>query len=581
MARSEDPDTSPDSHPVERRHGARISLTHYQVGEVIGAGGMGEVILAHDPQFGRDIAIKRMRDPAASEEALSRFLREARIQARLDHPAIVPVHELGRDADGTQYFTMKRVSGVTLLDRLAERGAVQPLLRALVDVCFAIDLAHARGIVHRDLKPSNIMLGGYGEVYVLDWGIARDLAEVDVQPPASGPPTPSGTQTGAMLGTPGYIAPEQLRGDRSVGTPVDVYSLGAILFEILAGEPLHSRSDAVASTVQRPTDSPARRQPDRHVAPELDALCVAALAEVPAQRPSARAFADRLQSYLDGDRDVEHRRTLAAAQLATARAALAAGRRSEGIYAAGRALALDPESTEAGELVLELTVAPPQPLPRELEVSLARSEDELHRQRSRRSIAPVLAIFLVAPCALFSPVVSWSPLLALFGATAALAALAYLRGRYGWAAPAPLFLALALVLVVLFSRLAGSLLMTPTLVCALLLVIGARATPRAAPWHVIGFAIISILVPLGLEQLGVFAPTMLIPDGPMILFGSGVFDNWAAPAVRTFGAVFGTAMLTVVVGLYALALTRQLQAARRQIHVQTWALQQLLPRRKS
>ena len=147
-------------------------ITGYQLGPLIGRGGMGEVVLAHDPDIGRDVALKRMK--AATPELVERFLREARIQARLDHPAIVPVHEVGRDADGVPFFTMKRVTGTTL-EKQIETEKLQRLLRAFIEVCLAIDFAHARGVVHRDLKPSNIMLGDYGEVYVLDWGVARVL----------------------------------------------------------------------------------------------------------------------------------------------------------------------------------------------------------------------------------------------------------------------------------------------------------------------------------------------------------------------------------------------------------------------
>ncbi|MCX5743573.1 MAG: protein kinase, partial [Proteobacteria bacterium] len=125
----------------------------YIMGEVIGRGGMGEVITAHDRRIGRDVAIKRMRGDAPSAAAVARFLREARIQGRLDHPAIVPVHELAIDAEGHPFFTMKRLAGVTLGERMMKAGPQKPLLRAFVDVCLAIEFAHARGIVHRDLKP--------------------------------------------------------------------------------------------------------------------------------------------------------------------------------------------------------------------------------------------------------------------------------------------------------------------------------------------------------------------------------------------------------------------------------------------
>src|SRR3954467_1599549 len=206
----------------------------YQIGELIGRGGMGEVVVAQDQRIGREVAIKRIRSLDPSSDAVNRFLREARIQARLDHPAIVPVYELGTDADGRPYFTMKRLAGVTLSRKLSENGPVQPLLRAFVDVCLAIQLAHSRGVVHRDLKPSNIMLGDYGEVYVLDWGVARVLTETRrTTGPSLVVDPDDGTTVGAILGTPGYMAPEQVRGHEA-GSKADVYALGAILFEILA-----------------------------------------------------------------------------------------------------------------------------------------------------------------------------------------------------------------------------------------------------------------------------------------------------------------------------------------------------------
>ena len=148
----------------------------YVLGETIGRGGMGAVIAAQDLRIGREVAVKRMATMTPDGEQVARFLREARIQARLEHPAIVPVHELSVDELGRPFFTMKRIAGQTLGERLADRVPQNRLLRVFVDVCRAIEFAHARGVVHRDLKPSNIMLGDYGETYVIDWGIARVLA---------------------------------------------------------------------------------------------------------------------------------------------------------------------------------------------------------------------------------------------------------------------------------------------------------------------------------------------------------------------------------------------------------------------
>src|SRR5688572_23978897 len=207
----------------------------YLVARRIGKGGMGEVMGARDEQIGRDVAIKRMRKANPSERAIARFLREATIQGRLEHPAICPVHEIGRDTDGLPFFVMKKLAGTTLakiLDRPGgDRGAypLQRVLRAFAEICLAIEFAHVRGIVHRDLKPDNIMLGDFGEVYVLDWGVAKvigeedgDFADVDS---GSGE---HATQQGTAIGTPGYMAPEQVQG-KPVDAKSDAYPLGCSL----------------------------------------------------------------------------------------------------------------------------------------------------------------------------------------------------------------------------------------------------------------------------------------------------------------------------------------------------------------
>jgi len=342
------PSTADDT-PEKRGLDPGLVLERYQLGAVLGRGGMGEVIAATDLHIERDVAIKRVRSSSPTADDLRRFEREARIQARLDHPAIVPVHELGKDAAGRPYFTMKRLAGTTLLARMrAGGGPIQPLLRALVDSCFALAHAHDRNIVHRDIKPANIMLGDYGEVYVLDWGVARVLgAERASALSLVSDSLPGHTTAGTILGTPGYMAPEQTRGD-AVGPSADVYALGAILFEILAGEPLHpTGTAALASTLEHPTDSPARRARDRDVPVELDKLSVAALAEDAAARPTARALAEGVQAYLDGDRDLERRRLQAADKLLAAREALDSGdpaKRRFAMQSASGALALDPSS---------------------------------------------------------------------------------------------------------------------------------------------------------------------------------------------------------------------------------------------
>ncbi|MBL9019023.1 MAG: serine/threonine protein kinase, partial [Myxococcales bacterium] len=154
----------------------------YTLGDLLGRGGMGEVVNAHDQRIGRDVALKRLTAEAPGATEVNRFLREARIQARLDHPAIPPVYELGTDEQQRPFFTMKRLAGRTLREMInTEQPASQRLLRALAEVCLAVEFAHQHGVVHRDLKPSNIMLGDFGEVYVLDWGLARVLDDAPAE----------------------------------------------------------------------------------------------------------------------------------------------------------------------------------------------------------------------------------------------------------------------------------------------------------------------------------------------------------------------------------------------------------------
>ncbi|MCX5742104.1 MAG: serine/threonine-protein kinase, partial [Proteobacteria bacterium] len=348
----------------------------YTLGAQIGRGGMGEVVGAYDEQIGRDVAVKRILAPAPSADELARFLREARVQGRLEHPAIVPVHDLGFDAQGRPYFVMKRLVGEAMSDLLQRmKASTDPeqaatirrrLLRAFVDVCMALELAHGRQIVHRDLKPANLMLGDFGDVYVLDWGVARVVGDepADPQTPHLVPSTDldSGmTRVGAILGTPAYMAPEQLVGEAA--TPAsDIYALGCVLFEIVAGEPLHARTRTAGSLVTGIEARPSTKRPE--APPELDAVCVRATALDPALRyPSARSLADAVQAFLDGDRDLAVRRALALVHLGRAQAALARNARSEAMREAGRSLALDPESPDAALLVTQFMLEPPAQTP--------------------------------------------------------------------------------------------------------------------------------------------------------------------------------------------------------------------------
>jgi len=209
-----------------------LSGTRYRLLGKLGQGGMGGVFRVEDSALFREVALKviRVADPSLS----ARLLQEARVIARLEHPGIVPLHDVGTLPDGRPYYTMKLVQGESL-DQLAEdMGAIADRLRAFLRICESVAFAHSHGVLHRDLKPANIMIGPFGEVLVMDWGLSKMLAGT----PADGfrsenrssgesvaPPT---TAHGSVLGTPGYMAPEQLQG-QSLDARADVYSLGAIL----------------------------------------------------------------------------------------------------------------------------------------------------------------------------------------------------------------------------------------------------------------------------------------------------------------------------------------------------------------
>jgi tetratricopeptide (TPR) repeat protein len=212
----------------------------YQVLGEYGRGGLGRVSRAHDRALGRDVAIKELISGGPVSEV--RFLREALITARLEHPGIVPVHEAGRWPDGTPFYAMKLVSGRPLRDLIAERPTVDQrigLLHHVIAVADAIAYAHGRNIIHRDLKPSNVIVGDFGETIVIDWGLAKDLSVAEETAVGGGPfRTPHDTDltaSGAILGTPLYMAPEQHRGEH-VDQRADVYAIGGMLWELCALE---------------------------------------------------------------------------------------------------------------------------------------------------------------------------------------------------------------------------------------------------------------------------------------------------------------------------------------------------------
>lgn len=560
-------DTVPGARHAERPAGNDAG---YVLGPTLGRGGMGEVLLAEDRRIGREVAIKRMRAEAPSEVAVARFIREARIQARLDHPAIVPVHEIGRDGHGLPYFTMKRLRGVTLAS-VIERGeaSLPTLLRPFADVCLAIEYVHTRGVIHRDLKPANIMLGDYGEVYVIDWGVARIVGEPDQGSSPSHDASPLSTRAGAVLGTPGYMAPEQARGETATFA-VDAYALGAILFEILTREPLASGNKSPLGV------SPLRRAPDRGIPPELDRICVAALTESPAARPTPRAIADAVRRYLDGDRDLALRRTLATAELAAAQAALAAGdgdQRATAIAAAGRALALDPSSTAAAELVSCLLLEPPREVPAALAAQLDAEDDvDIRRQASGAAWA-MLAYVAIIPLVLWTGVRSWSLFAVTFALIIALAVRAIWTARGAARSMVPSVVGTA-VLAALLTRFFGPFVVVPAFVSLLAATVGGVAPVVRRPVLVLGAMLAAFAVPLVLEATEVWSTTWHITNGALVTVPTAIAFGGTATVVLL---IVSNGMLIAVIHGFTRTLWRDQQAARRSLRMQAWHLEQLLP----
>lgn len=241
----------------------------YEVVSPLARGGMGTVYRAHDCELDRAVAIKVLSPTAWSAESLERMRQETRILARLEHPGVVPIYDVGQLEDGRLYYVMKLVRGQRLDEHAAGRTLAERL-RLFVRVCDPVAFAHARGIVHRDLKPENVMVGEFGEVLVMDWGIAIGHA---------GGRASEGS--GAIAGTRAYMAPEQARGE-TVDARADIYSLGAIL-EFLAAAP----TDASATHGSRALTS---------IIDKARAL------QAHARYADVVALADDVNRYLDGDR---------------------------------------------------------------------------------------------------------------------------------------------------------------------------------------------------------------------------------------------------------------------------------------
>jgi eukaryotic-like serine/threonine-protein kinase len=221
-----------------------LAGTKYELRGRVGRGGMGTVWRAFDRELGREVALKVLSGPEPRPGGEARLRTEAQVLARLEHPGLVPVHDLGMLPDGRLFYAMKLVRGRRLDEHVRDLRSPAARLGVFVRICDAVAFAHAHGVIHRDLKPQNVMVGSFGEVLVLDWGVAKMLADPDPEPATPPPMAPPPrrevdvdaatlTAAGTVLGTPGYMAPEQARGESAVGAAADVYALGALQEDVV------------------------------------------------------------------------------------------------------------------------------------------------------------------------------------------------------------------------------------------------------------------------------------------------------------------------------------------------------------
>jgi len=299
------PSPAPSDDPVL----GEVNPDHYRVEGEFARGGMGRILLALDRRLGRRIALKELH-AEAGPGAPRRFVREALVTARLQHPAIVPVYEAGYWPGGQPFYAMKLVEGRSLDALLRDAASLDSrlaLLPHLIAVAEAVAYAHGQRVVHRDLKPANVLVGSFGETVVVDWGLARELGEggkVEREADSAGggeAAAPGQTVTGTVLGTPHYMPPEQARG-LPVDERADVYALGAMLYFLLTGAPPHSgksAAEALASAADGSFAPVERREPE--APPDLVAIVRKAMAPSPAERyPTAQELAADLRRFQTG-----------------------------------------------------------------------------------------------------------------------------------------------------------------------------------------------------------------------------------------------------------------------------------------
>jgi serine/threonine-protein kinase len=548
--------------------GAPESLPRYTGAVLLGQGGMGEVRVCLDHRTRRHVAMKVMRPELARKaDARALFVREALAQARLEHPSIVPVYDVSLDDDEALYFTMRRVQGSTLeevIRQLALGAGEQDysrhrLLSAFANVCLTVHYAHTHDVLHCDLKPANIMLGTFGEVYVLDWGLAARATKESGRGPGT-----------FAQGTLGYMPPEQLRGV-APDARADVYALGATLYEILTLQPLHTGTitEVYKRTLAGAILAPSHRAPLRDIAPELDAICMKATALNRNDRyATVRDLHDALERYLAGDRDLALRREMSKAHTREALAAIKRSQsdpgnglsdRSDSLRAVGRALAFDPENKEALGALVELISNAPARMPAEAVSEMRADERAFQQMRARVGVFGAVCWLALLPGFLWMGSASVRAVLSNAVAYLAVALVLYTRSRNprpdGCSPPhEPVLASLAVALT--------SAVATPFVTATFATVFVMGFTLAVHPRH--------RYVPLVSGAISVILP-------------------WSAQAAAAWGASgsgvrAANPLLLVVIlvnmafaWLFAARLRQRLRAVQQRAYTTAWQLRQMLP----
>lgn len=570
----------------------------YQVREVLGVGGMGEVRLCHDAIIGRDVALKTLlKERDMHPRARKRFFREARVQGQLEHPSILPLYDMGQAEDGELFFTMRRVRGhslVEIVDGLAEndptfteRYSRRKLLTAFAQVCLAVDYAHSRGVIHRDLKPSNIMLGDFGEVYVLDWGVAKIQSDGSKQPIDL--PRAERSSTGNVVGTPGYMSPEQVMGlEELQDARADVYALGVLLFEILTLRPLHqgaTTKELFDATLKKEHARPSMICAD--VPPELDAVCVMATwTNRESRLSSARALAEAVERYLDGDRDLERRRELStdrakSAKLLFDRLDERAAEEQNTVRAAAmrqvvESLAFDPENVDARQMLMRMFVEAPKQTPPEVEDALDQHDHRNMQDFAKWGIVVLLSWVVCTPIFTLFGVTSWWPMAALMTLTVSSAALLIWMYKTGsFSRPIINLLAVLLFAVIATSSAwMGPFVAAPQFILGGAMWIGFSTLRRVNYMQISLIGAVACALPFLLEFAHIVPPSYTITRNAITLHPRIIeYPEWPTQALLFYVSVSSV----LFPGLFFRSTRGALVDAQRKLFLHAWHLKQLVP----